>query len=141
MKRRTALSLAIWVLAVIGAAALNLAGAWYGGSANLSSLAATIGYLCATTGFLILGRANSIGSRLGFLWSLLSFLSAFWSLIMRLAHSGFIISAIFSLLSAVPFYGLRHWLDWTATYALATGVSLMWLVLTAGKRKTIMQSK
>lgn len=138
MNQRATASGILWVLAILIVAAGNLAGAWYGGPAKALSLAATLVYICATTGFLIFGRTSPVWGTVGFLWSLLSFVSAFWSLVMRLAHSGFIISALISLLSAVPFYGLRYWLGWTAAYALATGVSLAWLVLTAGKRKTTM---
>lgn len=128
MKKQSLIAGAVFVLTVIGVAVINLAGAWYGGPADIGHLAATAVYVCAVTGFLILGRNDRIAGKAAFAWSLLSFISGVWSLLMRLLHSGFVISAFISVLSSVPLYGLRHWLDWTYTYAVAAGVSLVWLV-------------
>lgn len=121
-------SAAVLLLTVVAVFTVNLGGAWYGGTASPAALGATVVYAGAVTVFLMTGRGSRVGVRVGFVWSLLSFLSAAWSLLMRLLHSGFVISAIISILTSVPFYGLRLWLDWTATYAVAAAVSLAWLV-------------
>lgn len=128
MKKEVLLSGIAFALAVMAVAVANLAGAIYGGAAGIGSLIATAFYVGIVTGLLIFGRKNPVLKKIGFVWSLLSFLSALWSLLMRLLHSGFVISALISVLSSVPFYGLRYRLDWTVTYALAAGVSLVWLV-------------
>lgn len=128
MSKSILLSAAVLLLTVIAVFAVNLGGAWYGGTAGTAALGATVVYVGAVTVFLMTGRSSRVGVRVGFVWSLLSFLSAAWSLLMRLLHSGFVISALISTLTSVPFYGLRLWLDWTATYAVAAVVSLVWLV-------------
>lgn len=116
--------------AVVAVTVANLGGAWMGGTAKLTSLLATLLYVCAVPLFLLPGT-----TKLGFAWSLLTLASAAFSLIMRLLKQGFVISAMLSVFASVPFYGLRYWLDWTGVYAAGCAVGLCWLGICLISRK------
>lgn len=122
----------LWIfvaLAVmVGCFLSNLGGAWMGGPANPWQFAATVLYLIFWGVFTVATRRFGVLAKVSFLISLLTFIGAVNSLIMRLLSEGWILAALISTFASVPFYGLRLLMGWTPLYAMASAVSLVWLI-------------
>ena len=122
----------IWIsLAVIvtaGCFASNLGGAWMGHPAKVAQLLMTAVYLIFWGLFTFSTRKKTAPVWISVVMSTLTSIGAVSSLVMRLLHSGFMFAPILSTFASVPFYGLRLWMDWTPLYAIASVISLLWLV-------------
>lgn len=125
----------IWIsvaLAVmVGCFVSNIGGAWYGGPANAGQFIATVLYIIFWGIFTIMTRKYGVLVRVSFIISLLTFIGAANSLIMRLLSEGWILAALVSVFASVPFYGLRMLMDWTPLYAVSAVISLIWLTYTS----------
>ena len=124
----------IWIavaLAVMaGCFVANIGGAWMGGPANIGQFIATVLYIIFWGIFSVATKKYGLLANICFVISLLTTIGAINSLFWRLMGGGWIISALVSVFASVPFYGLRMLMDWTALYAVATVISLLWLVYT-----------
>ena len=122
----------IWIsLAVIvtaGCFASNLGGAWIGGQAKSAQFLMTAVYIIFWGLFTSITRRKTATVWISVIMSALTFIGAVSSFVMRLLNGGFIFAAILSTFASVPFYGLRFLLDWTPLYAIASVISLMWLI-------------
>lgn len=131
----------IWIsvaLAVmVGCFVSNIGGAWMGGPAHIGQFVATILYIIFWGVFSVMTKRYGLLANISFVISLLTAIAAINSLFWRLMGSGWIISALVSVFASVPFYGLRMLMDWTALYAVATGISLIWLIYTGRNLRKI----
>ena len=122
----------IWIsLAVIvtaGCFASNLGGAWMGHPAKSTQFLMTAVYIIFWGLFTFSTRRKTTTVWISVVMSALTFIGAVSSFVMRLLNGGFIFAAIFSTFASVPFYGLRFLMDWTPLYAIASVISLLWLI-------------
>lgn len=134
----------IWIgiaLAVmIGCFVLNIGGAWMGGPADVGQFIATVFYILFWGLFTVMTKQYGVLAKVSFIISLVTFIGAFNSLIMRLISGGWILAALISMFASVPFYGLRLFMDWTLLYAVATCISLVWLIYTAVNQRRLKKS-
>ena len=130
--RTNLLWIAVALATMVGCFVANFSGAWMGGPANIGQFIATILYIIFWGIFTVMTRTYGVLVKVSFILSLLTFIGAFNSLVMRLLSGGWILAALISAFASVPFYGLRLLMDWTALYAVASVVSLVWLFY-AGK--------
>jgi len=127
-------STVIWI--VLAAAMMiiclsaNIGGAWMGDPAGFENLLITIVYCLFWGVFTVLSRKSAALSKTAFLISLLTFISSANSLVWRLLGHGGFITAFLSIFASVPFYGLRFFMGWSALYAAAAILSLIWLIFT-----------
>ena len=128
--RTNLLWIAVALATMVGCFVANIGGAWMGGPANLGQFIATILYIIFWGVFSIATKKYGLLVNISFVISLLTTISAINSLFWRFMGDGWIISALVSIFASVPFYGLRMLMDWTALYAVATMISLVWLVYT-----------
>ena len=119
--------IAVALATMVGCFVANFSGAWMGGPANIGQFIATILYIIFWGVFTVMTRKYGVLVKVSFILSLLTFIGAFNSLVMRLLSGGWILAALISAFASVPFYGLRLLMDWTTLYAVATAVSLVWL--------------
>ena len=113
---------------MVGCFVANIGSTWMGGPANIGQFIATILYIIFWGVFTIMTRKYGVLVKVSFILSLLTFIGAFNSLVMRLLSEGWILAALISAFASVPFYGLRLLMDWTALYAVATVISIVWLI-------------
>ena len=130
--RTNLLWIAVALATMVGCFVANFSGAWMGGPANIGQFIATILYIIFWGIFTVMTRKYGVLVKVSFILSLLTFIGAFNSLVMRLLSGVWILAALISAFASVPFYGLRLLMDWTTLYAVATAVSLVWLFY-AGK--------
>lgn len=130
--RNNLLWIAVALAVMVGCFVANIGGAWMGGPANLGQFIVTVLYIIFWGIFTIMTRKYGVLVKVSFVISLLTFIGAFNSLIMRLLSGGWILSALISTFASIPFYGLRLLMDWTALYAVATIISLVWLIYAGG---------
>ena len=116
------------VIVTVGCFASNLSGAWMGSPAKATQFIMTAVYIIfwGLFTFSTCNRTKTVW--ISVVMSALTFIGAVSSLVMRLLHSGFIFAAILSTFASVPFYGLRFLMDWTPLYAIASVISLLWLI-------------
>ena len=124
------LELTLVILVTVCCFAVNLGGAWQGGPAKASGLAATAIYIVSWALFSVAASPSMPYVRFTFAVSLLTFLSSISSLIVRWTKSDFVFALLLSFFSAVPFYGLRFFLGWTGLYTAASALSACWLAYT-----------
>ena len=122
--------IAVALAVMVGSFVANIGGAWMGGPANLGQFIATVLYIIFWGVFSVATKKYGLLANISFVISLLTTIAAINSLFWRLMGDGWIISALVSIFASVPFYGLRMLMDWTALYAVATIISLVWLVYT-----------
>ncbi len=95
----------IWVSLVVivmaGCFASNLGGAWMGGPANLAQFMMTVAYIIFWGMFTFRTRRQSALIRISVVISVLTFIGAVSSLMMRLINSGFILAAVLSTFASV----------------------------------------
>lgn len=108
--------------------AVNLAGAWYGGPANLGQLTMTIIYIAFWCVFTGLSIKYVQLRKIVFAISLLTLVSAAISFLCVAINQGFVIEALISMFVSVPFYGVRNFTSWEGLYGGAFVVSLIWFV-------------
>ena len=128
--RTNLLWIAVALATMAGCFVANIGGAWMGGPANLGQFIATVLYIIFWGVFSVTTKKYGLLANISFVISLLTAIGAINSLFWRLIGGGWIISALVSAFASVPFYGLRMLMDWTALYAVATIISLVWLVYT-----------
>lgn len=126
--RTNLLWITVALAVMVGCFVANIGGAWMGGAANIGQFIATILYIIFWGVFTIMTRKYGVLVKVSFILSLLTFIGAFNSLVMRLLSEGWILAALISAFASVPFYGLRLLMDWTALYAVATVISIVWLI-------------
>jgi len=122
--------IAVALAVMVGSFVANIGGAWMGGPANLGQFIATVLYIIFWGIFSVATKKYGLLVNISFVISLLTTIAAINSLFWRLMGEGWIISALVSVFASAPFYGLRMLMDWTALYAVATVISLLWLVYT-----------
>lgn len=135
--RRRALALFAALAVMVGCFCLNTGGAWEGGPAGAGHFAVTLAYLLFWGLFTVQARRYRTLTAIAFWLSLLTFVSAAAGLWWRLTSSGGFLAALLAAPSAVPFYGLRWRLDWTAMYAVAAALSLGWLFYAGRQRRKL----
>lgn len=142
--RKNMLGIIIALAAMISCFAINTGGAWAGGSAGLHNLTITVLYIVFWTVFSFISRKYEPFIKVSFVISLITFLSATAGLISRVLDSGGFITALLSIFSSIPFYGLRSFMSWTGLYAIAMVLSLCLLIYiwyTKRKLKSILSEK
>ena len=122
---------------MIGCFCLNVGGAWEGGTAGWGHFAVTLAYLLFWGMFTVQSRRYQTLARISFWVSLLTFLSAAAGLWWRLTDTGGFVAGILGAAAAVPFYGLRRVMDWTALYAAAAVLGLLWLGYTVRQLRVL----
>lgn len=128
--RTNLLWITVALAVMVGCFVANIGGAWMGGPANIGQFIATVLYIIFWGIFSVATKKYGLLANISFVISLLTAIGAINSLFWRLMGGGWIISALVSVFASVPFYGLRLLMDWTALYAVATVISLLWLVYT-----------
>ena len=135
----------IWIsLAVIitaGCFASNLGGAWMGHPAKFAQFLMTTVYIIFWGLFTFSTRSKTAKLWISVVMSTLTFIVSLTSLGMRMLHSGFIFAAILSTFASVPFYGLRFLMDWTSLYAIASVISLLWLIYSIRNLHFVIKSR
>ena len=134
--KKSVLGIILALAMVISCFAINAGGAWMGGKASLSNLVITALYVIFWSVFSTISRKYEPLIKISLVVSAASFISSTAGLIARGFGIGGFITGIIGLFSAIPFYGLRFFMGWTGLYAVATVLSLMWLIYTwVSKRK------
>ena len=134
--KKSVLAIILALAAVISCFVINAGGAWMGGRADISNLIVTILYVIFWSVFSTISRKYEPLIKISLVVSAASFISSTAGLIARGFGIGGFITGIIGLFSAIPFYGLRFFMGWTGLYAVATVLSLMWLIYTwVSKRK------
>lgn len=108
--------------------AVNLAGAWYGGSAKIGQLAMTIVYVAFWCVFTGLSIKYVQLRKIVLVMSLLTLISSTISFICVATNQGFVIEALMSIFVSVPFYGVRNFASWEVLYGGAFVISLVWFI-------------
>lgn len=131
--RNSILGIILALAVIISCVVINSGGSWMGGRAGLANLIITVFYIVFWSIFTIKSRRYEPLIKFSFIISLLSFLSSFVGLIMTSLHIGGFISAILiSIFSGSPFYGLYFFTTlggWNDLYAIATIITLAWVIL------------
>lgn len=135
--RRRAFAVFAALAVMVGCFCLNTGGAWEGGPAGAGHFAVTLVYLLFWGLFTVQARRYRALTAVAFWVSLLTFVSAAAGLWWRLTSSGGFLAPLLAAPAAVPFYGLRWRLDWTAVYAVAAALSLGWLLYAARQRRRL----
>lgn len=139
--RKNILGIIITLAAMISCFVINAGGAWMGGVAGIGNFIVTILYVIFWSIFSFISRKYEPLAKTAFVISLISFISAMAGLIARLSVSGgFIVAALLSVFSSIPFYGFRLFMDWTGLYAVATVLSLCWLIYTCYIKRNLKRS-
>ena len=90
---------------MVGCFVANIGGAWMGGPANIGQFIATILYSIFWGVFTIMTRKYGVLVKVSFILSLLTFIGAFNSLVMRLLSEGHSIKEIASIMDfSSPYY-------------------------------------
>lgn len=139
--RRRIFSVFAALAVMLGCFCLNVGGAWEGGPAGGGHFAVTLMYLLFWGLFTVQARRYRPLTAIAFWVSLVTFVSAAAGVWWRLTETGGFLAPLLAVVSAVPFYGLRWVLDWTAVYAAAAAVSLAWLLYAARQRRRLRQEK
>lgn len=126
---------------MIGCFCLNIGGAWEGGPAGKGHFAVTLVYLLFWGFFTMQARRYRPLTAIAFWVSLITLVSAAAGVWWRMTETGGFLAPLLAVVSAVPFYGLRWVLDWTAVYATAAAVSLAWLLYAARQRRRLRQER
>lgn len=116
---------------------MNGSGAVYGGSAGLGSLLITIFFILFWSIFPVIYKDNTVISKLCYILCLLMCMAAACGLVLKFTQNGGFLSAALVSIVAVPFYGLRFFLGWTATYGVATATTLWWMLYTGAHVRTM----
>lgn len=90
----------------------------------------TILYIIFWSMFSVISRKYEPLVNTSFAISLITFISATAGLTARLINGGGFITALLSIFSSIPFYGVRLFIGWTDLYAVSTILSLCWLIYT-----------
>ncbi len=135
--RRRVFALFAALAVMVGCFCLNTGGAWEGGPAGAGHFAVTLVYLLFWGLFTVQARRYRALTAAAFWVSLVTFVSAAAGLWWRLTESGGFLAPLLAAPAAVPFYGLRWAMDWTAVYAGAAALSLGWLGYAARQRKKL----
>ena len=122
---------------MVGCFCLNTGGAWEGGPAGAGHFAVTQVYLLFWGLFTVQARRYRPLTAIAFWVSLITFVSAAAGVWWRLTETGGFLAPLLAAFSAVPFYGLRWALDWTAVYAAGTVVSLAGLLYAGRQRRRL----
>ena len=138
--RRNLIWIGIALAVMVGCFVSNIGGAWMGGPADAGQFIATVFYILFWGLFTVMTRQYGVLAKVSFIISLVTFIGALNSLVMRLLSEGWILAALISTFASVPFYGLRLFMDWTALYAVATGISLVWLIYSAVNQRRLKKS-
>ena len=128
--KKSVLGIILALAMVISCFAINAGGAWMGGKASLSNLVITALYVIFWSVFSTISRKYEPLIKISLVVSAASFISSTAGLIARGFGIGGFITGIIGLFSAIPFYGLRFFMGWTGLYAVATVLSLMWMIYT-----------
>ncbi len=123
---------------MVGCFCLNAGGAWEGGPAEGGHLAVTLAYLLFWGLFTVQARRYRPLTAIAFWVSLITFISAAAGVWWRLTETGGFLAPLLAAFSAVPFYGLRWAMDWTAVYAAAAVISLAWLLYAGRQRRKLL---
>ena len=126
--RKSILGIVIALTAMISCFVINTGGAWEGGSAGIGNFVITILYIAFWSVFSIVSRKYEPLINVSFVISLITFVSSLAGLVARASDNGGFITALLSVFSSIPFYGLRYFMGWTGMYAVATALSLCWLI-------------
>jgi len=131
------LGIVIAAAAMISCIVINVGGAWEGGAATAGELITTVIYLIFWGGFSVASRKYALFANISFVVSLLTAISSVNALFWNLTGRGGFTSAIISIFTSVPFYGLRYFMEWRGLYITAAIISLIWLVYTGVNLKKI----
>ena len=126
---KSVLAIILALAAFISSTLINASGSWMGDRANISNLIVTILYVFSWCVFSIQSRRYIPLIKVTFAISCITFITSTAGLVCRSIHvGGFITAIIIGTFSAVPFYGLTYFMDWTGLYATAMVISLAWLI-------------
>lgn len=137
--RKTIFGIIIALAVMIACLGINTGGAFEGGPANIGELITTILYCIFWGVFTVVSRHIGPLVTTSFVISLLSAISAINGLVWRLLGEGGFIAAFISIFTSIPFYGFRYFMGWTSLYAVASVLSLGWLIYTGYYRRKIEQ--
>ena len=142
--RKNILGIIIALAALISCFAINTGAAWEGGAAGLGNLIITILYIVFWGVFSFISRKCEPLIKASFIISVITLISAVAGLISCVSNRGGFITALLSIFSSIPFYGLRAFMGWTGLYAVALVLSICLLFYTRhmkDKLKCIMLQK
>lgn len=126
--QKNILGIIIALAALISCFVINTGSAWEGGSAGLGNLTITILYIVFWGVFSFISRKYEPFINISFVISVITLISAVAGLISRISNRGGFITALLSIFSSIPFYGLRSFMGWTGLYAVAMALSLFLLI-------------
>lgn len=135
--RKTIFGIIIALAVMIACLGINVGGAFEGSPANVGELITTILYCIFWGVFTVVSRHIGPLVTTSFVISLLSTISAINGLVWRLLGEGGFIAAFISIFTSIPFYGFRFFMGWTELYAVASVLSLGWLIYTGYYRRKI----
>lgn len=127
---RNVIGIIIALAAIISCFVINLSAAWEGGPAAIGNLIVTILYVVFWGAFSVFSRKYVPLINTSFVMSLITLVASLTGLIAQLSGGAGFITALLGTFSAVPFYGLRYFMEWVGLYATASVLSLGWLVCT-----------
>ena len=135
--RKTLFGIIVALAVMIACLVINVGGAFEGGPAHIGELITTILYCIFWGVFTVTSRHIGPLVTTSFVISLLSTISAINGLVWRLLGEGGFIAAFISIFTSIPFYGFRYFMGWTALYAVASVLSIGWLIYTGYYRRRI----
>ena len=128
--RRNIIGIIIALAAMISCFVINTGSAWQGGPAEVYNLIVTMLYIVFWSAFSFLSRKYEPLISTSFVISLITLLSSLAGLIARVSGGGGFVTALLSIFSSAPFYGLRFFMGWTGLYAVSSVLSVGWLACT-----------
>lgn len=127
---KTILAVVAALSVMISCIVVNAGAAWEGGMAGVGSFLATSFYIFFWGVFTLLSRSYRPLIKSSFVMGLLTFISSANGLLWNLLGQGGFLSAFISIFAAIPFYGLRLFVEWGTLYAIVTILSLSWIIYT-----------
>ncbi|MGN0395223.1 MAG: zf-HC2 domain-containing protein [Coprococcus sp.] len=126
--KKSILGIIIALAAVISCFGINTGDAWMGGDAGVLNMVVTALYIIFWSIFSVWSKGYEPLVKFSFVISTISFISAITGLGARVINFGGFITGIIGAISAIQFYGFTYFTGWTGLYAVATVLSLVWLI-------------
>lgn len=126
--REHILGMIIAISLMISCFVINASAVIEGSVAEIGNLIATIVYVIFWCVFSVISKKYVPMIKAVFIISLFTFISAANGLVWNLLGQGGFVSEFISILTSIPFYGIRTFMGWRGLYVIATVFSFGWVI-------------